>query len=210
MPEHHASATLMSLPAIFHDNEQTLPQNIPYLHADKQLAQQWHTYLSSDTQFKVGICWQADVHNDVSRLPIARRGCELKYFVPLQNISHISLYSLQKYDGLEELATMPTDFPLHLFDDLDEKAGPFMDTAAIIENLDLIITVDTAVAHLAGALGKKVWLLLPYSTDWRWIVDRTDTPWYPTMKIFKQKTPFDWESVMKEVVTELENIVSKT
>ena len=114
---------------------------------------------------------------------------------------------MQKYNGVEQLATLPPDFPLHIFDDdFDKKHGSFMDTAAVMEQMDLIITVDTAVAHLAGALGRPVWLLLPYSTDWRWIVNRTDSPWYPTMRIFKQPAPFDWDSVMTAICYELEQI----
>jgi len=109
---------------------------------------------------------------------------------------------------VEEIAHMPSDFTLNCFDNLDEKSGPFMDTAAIIKNLNLVITVDTALAHLAGGLGCEVWLLLPYSTDWRWINKRTNSPWYPKMKIFKQKSPFDWQGVMQEVANELNNIVN--
>ncbi len=203
-----AESTYMSLPAIFADTEKTFPHIIPYLYPDKQLVKQWKSFFAQDKQYKVGICWQADVHNDVSRMPIARRGCLLKHFALLQNVLNISIYSLQKYDGVEEIAEMPSDFPLHLFDNLDEESGPFMDTAAIIKNLDLVITVDTAVAHLAGALGCKVWLLLPYATDWRWINNRTDSPWYPTMRIFKQQVPFDWEGVMREVAKELSILVN--
>jgi len=209
LASYDAQATLMSLPAIFEDTEKTFPNTVPYLQADETLVQQWKTYFEHDNNLKIGICWQADVHNDVSRLPIARRGCLLKYFAPLQNILGISLYSLQKYDGVEEIAQMPSDFPLHVFDHLDEQSGPFMDTAAIIKNLDLVITVDTAIAHLAGGLGKKVWLLLPYATDWRWINKRTDSPWYPTMKIFKQQTPFDWEAVLNEITQELNTLINK-
>jgi tetratricopeptide (TPR) repeat protein len=208
IPPHHADATLMSLPAIFGDTEQTLPCDIPYLQADEQLIQQWKTYLSHDNNFKIGICWQADVHNDISRLPVARRGCLLKNFTPLQNFSNISLYSLQKYDGVEEIANMPLNFPLHIFEHLDEVSGPFMDTAAIIKNLNLMITADTAIAHLAGALGCHVWLLLPWSTDWRWINNRKDSPWYPTMKIFRQQKPFDWQGVMEEVIRELNKLIT--
>jgi len=207
VPPCHADATLMSLPAIFNDSETTFPHSIPYLYADQDLIEKWKSILSHDHNFKIGICWQADVRNDVSRLPIARRGCPLKYFAPLQNISNITLYSLQKYDGVEEIITM-SDFPLHCFENLDEESGPFMDTAALIKNLNLIITVDTAIAHLAGALGCNVWLLLPYSTDWRWINNRTDSPWYPTMRIFKQKTPFNWQEVMDEVTQELNKLVN--
>jgi ADP-heptose:LPS heptosyltransferase len=194
----------MSLPAIFNDTHNTFPKKIPYLCADQKLIDQWHEKLAHDTRYKIGLCWQADIQNDKSRLPIARRGCALTNFLTLQNIQGISLYSLQKYDGVEELKTIPRDFPLIHFDDLDEQTEPFEDTAALMKNLDLIITVDTAIAHLAGALGCTVWLLLPYATDWRWIHGRTDSPWYPTMKIFKQSVPFDWQEVIKSISDELE------
>lgn len=207
LPACHADATLMSLPAIFNDTESTFPTNIPYISADQKLVNQWHNTLAHDTRYKIGLCWQADKKNDESRLPIARRGCPLTNFIPLQNIEGISLYSLQKYDGVEELANMPIDFPLIHFDNLDEHTKPFEDTAALMKNLDLIITVDTAVAHLAGALGCNVWLLLPYSTDWRWIHGKIDSPWYPTMKIFKQSTPFDWQEVIENISDELKKTI---
>jgi len=205
---HDASSTLMSLPAIFNDNEETFPRTIPYLTPDPTLVSHWKSKLTHDSPtLKIGICWQADVKNDVSRLPIARRGIPLTQFYCLATIPHLQFYSLQKYDGVEQLKTIAPDFPLHIFDDnFDKKHGSFMDTAAVMEHMDLIITVDTAVAHLAGALGRPVWLLLPYSTDWRWIVNRTDSPWYPTMRIFKQPAPFDWDNVMAAISYELEQI----
>lgn len=203
LPTYDADATLMSLPAIFNDTENTFPQNIPYLSADQQLVAKWRDKLAHDTRYRIGLCWQADIQNDKSRLPIARRGCSLTNFIPLQTINEISLYSLQKYDGVEELTTIPAHFPLIHFDDLDEHTKPFEDTAALMKNLDLIITVDTAIAHLAGGLGCNVWLLLPYSTDWRWIHGRNDSPWYPTMKIFKQQSPFNWQEVIKNIQNEL-------
>ncbi len=205
---HHASSTFMSLPAVFNDNEETFPRTIPYLSADPTLVSYWKNKLkSSPSSLKIGICWEADVKNDVSRLPIARRGIPLFQFYRFATIPNLQFYSLQKYDGVEQLTTLPTDFPLHIFDnDFDKKHGSFMDTAAVMEQMDLIITVDTAVAHLAGALGRPVWLLLPYSTDWRWIINRTCSPWYPTMQIFKQPAPFDWDSVMVAIYYELEQI----
>lgn len=209
-PEHHASATLMSLPAIFNDNETTAPHKIPYLFADPALIDYWKEQLAHDTNFKVGICWQVDVHNDESRLPIARRGFPLNSFAPLGNIDGVSFYSLQKFDGIEELATLSSDFNLQIFDGIDEKSGPFMDTAAIIKNLDLVITVDTAIAHLAGGLGTNVWIVHPYATaDWRWICHKTDSYWYPNVRIFKQQKPFDVDTVMQEVHAALQQLVHK-
>jgi hypothetical protein len=208
LPEYEADATLMSLPAIFNDTDQSAPKKIPYLYADPALVAYWQQKLAADTNFKIGICWQVDVHNDASRIPIARRGCPLNYFATLSTIPGISFYSLQKYDGTEEISTISTDFQLHTFDDLDETVGPFMDTAALMKNLDLIITVDTAIVHLAGGLGCPVWLLHPYATaDWRWLAHRTDSYWYPTVRIFKQQEPFDWEGVMKRVKEELRTLM---
>ena len=208
VPKHDASSTLMSMPAVFQDTEQTMPRDFPYIYPDPKLETFWKTKLAKDTHFKIGICWQADVYNDASRLLIARRGVPLKEFYCLKNIPGISLYSLQKKEGLEQLDSLPIDFKINLFDadsetDFDESHGPFMDTAAIMQQLDLIICCDSAVAHLAGALGKPVWLMLPYATDWRWITGRTDSPWYPTMRIFKQPKPFDWQSSAQEVYNEL-------
>jgi tetratricopeptide (TPR) repeat protein len=210
LPEYDADATLMSLPAIFNDDDSTVPKNIPYLFADPALIAYWKKQLTADTNFKIGICWQADVHNDTSKLPIARRGLPLASFTPLSTIEGVSLYSLQKYDGVEQLAGLPSNFSLHSFDNLDDNSGPFMDTAALIKNLDLVITVDTAIAHLAGGLGAKVWLLHPYATsDWRWICDRTDSYWYPTLRIFKQQKPFDYDGIIQEVCIALEKFIAQ-
>lgn len=208
LPYCHEAATLMSLPAIFNSNENTIPRNIPYLFADSKLTEEWKTKLVSDKKFKIGICWQADVFNDSSRPKVARRGMSLNQFYRLQETQGISLYSLQQYDGVEQLKDIPSTFKITVFDEnFDKNHGSFMDTAAVMQQLDLIISVDTAIAHLAGALGRPVWILLPYATDWRWIAHRNDTPWYPTMKIFKQSKPFDWDTVMQKVVTELEHLI---
>ena len=207
IPSYDADATLMSLPAIFADTQDTVPKDIPYIFADPTLITYWQEQLAHDTNFKVGICWQVDVHNDMSKLPIARRGYPLECFALLGDLENVSFYSLQKYDGTEQLSTLPSYFKLHAFENFDEQAGPFMDTAALIKNLDLVITVDTAIAHLAGALGCSVWLLHPYATaDWRWIHGKTDSYWYPTMRIFKQHKPFGYDDVLKEVKTELSKL----
>ncbi|MDR3550791.1 MAG: glycosyltransferase family 9 protein, partial [Candidatus Babeliales bacterium] len=204
LPLAHDWAALMSLPAIFNSDEQTIPRNIPYLYPDELLIKHWHDYLTTDTNIKIGICWQADVFNDSSRPLVARRGIPLHEFYQLADHTQIHFYSLQQKEGLEQLTNLPDSFNLQLFDEsFDIDHGSFMDTAAVIKNLDLVITVDTAIAHLAGALGTPVWLLLPYATDWRWIVGRTDSPWYPSMKIFKQSIAFDWKSVMNKINQEL-------
>jgi len=201
-PSHDASATLMSMPAIFYDTEQSIPREIPYIVPDPARVQFWHEQLQYDHNFKVGICWQPDVHNDVSRLPIARRGIPLSFFYRLGSTPGVTLYSLQKNEGTDQLRDVPSSVNIHVFDtSFDVAHGSFVDSAAVMQEMDLIISTDTATAHLAGALGKPVWLLLPYATDWRWLHNRTDSPWYPTMRIFKQSHPFDWQTMMDDLYT---------
>jgi tetratricopeptide (TPR) repeat protein len=197
VPAHNDVASIMGLPAIMHAQESDMSALVPYLYDNPQITTYWKEQLACDQNFKIGICWQADCKNDASRLPIARRGVALQEFFRLTHIPGVSLYSLQQYDGVEQLDTVPQGITIHRFDDdFDHKRGRFIDTASVIQNMNLIITVDTALAHLAGGLGAEVWLLLPYSTDWRWIAGRTDSPWYPRMRIFKQQQPFAWEDVL--------------
>ena len=119
-------------------------------------------------------------------------------FAPLARLPGVRLISLQKGFGSEQIAAV--DFPvLDLSDRLDEAAGPFMDTAAVIRNLDLVVTADTAIAHLAGALGAPVWLALQLSPDWRWLLGRDDSPWYPTMRLFRQTTFGQWPDVFERI-----------
>lgn len=209
MPQHDARATLMSLPALLYDTESTMASNVPYLNADPTLVEFWKEPLHADKNIKIGICWQASVHNDVSRMPIARRGIPLTKLITLAQIPNISLYSLQKIEGLEQLKDIEK-YPNVMIPDSSFDKDPFMDTAAVMMHLDLVISVDTAIAHLAGALGRPVWLLLPYATDWRWIHNRTDSPWYPTMQVFQQPAPFDWDTVMQNVQTQLLKMLKKS
>ncbi len=209
-PTTEASATLMSMPAIFYDTEDTLPKEVPYLYANPYLIDKWKEQLAADKNFKIGICWQADVHNDSSRLLIARRGIPLDLIAQLHDIPGISWYSLQKKEGLEQLTTLSKDFNLKIFSDaFDETHGNFMDTAAVMMHMDLIISIDSAIAHLAGGLARPTFILLPYLADWRWIHNRIDSPWYPTMTIFKQKTPLDWSNVIEELRATLLHLTEK-
>ena len=112
--------------------------------------------------------------------------------------------------GEEQLNELPADWKLTSFDEtFDSSHGRFMDTAAVIKNLDLIITVDTGLAHIAAGLGAPVWTFIPNPPDWRWMLDRTDTPWYPNMTLFRQPTPGDWDSVIKNIAEQLEEVVAK-
>ena len=126
----------------------------------------------------------------------------ITYFEQLTKLEGISLYSLQKNDPIADFkpARQADGTRIIQFEgDFDESHGRFMDTAAIMKNLDLIITVDTAIAHLAGGLGVPVWVILPFPAEWRWLEDRADSPWYSTMHLFRQKKFGDWESLFEEV-----------
>lgn len=205
VPLFDASATLMSMPAVWWGQYDAMPADVPYLYVDKELVKKWSFIRTEEKKLNIGICWQSDVYNDSSRLAIARRGIPLSCLLSLaQQDIPLHLYSLQKKDGADEAKTIPSDLLTVFGDDFDESAGSFMDTAALMMSLDLIITIDSAVAHLAGALGRPVWLLLPYSSDWRWIKGKQTSPWYPTMKIFQQSSPFDWETVIQEIKKELQ------
>jgi len=188
-----------------------MPKNIPYLYADEILIRKWKKKLSQDDKFKIGICWDPQLYRDLNTGKVLEnnRAIPLSIFYSLGKLENVSLYSLQQRNGLEQLDTMPEDFKIHTFNNaFDRTYGSFMDTAAVMKNIDLVITADTSIAHLAGALGVKVWVMLPFSHDWRWMKDKRHSPLYPTMRLFRQKRNDDWGSVMKEVEAELFHIIN--
>jgi len=199
------------LPRIVHKALGRITGDIPYLYADPKLINYWKQKLSSDTNYKIGICWDANryPHKKTGQLIKTKRSMPLHYFYPLRNMKGVSLYSLQQVNGMDQLDYAPGDFKVCVFDsNFDKKHGSFMDTAAVMKNLDLVITVDTSVAHLAGALGVPVWVVLPYVPDWRWLLGTSTTYLYPTMKFFRQKKLGSWESAMEGVYKELNEILS--
>ena len=204
LPAHDCQVPLMSLPYYFHTTLATIPTHIPYLTAHPELVNIWKEKLSHDKRFKIGICWEGSPYYEQFKTARSKKSLPVADFLPLAQLPNVSLYSLQKMNGTEQLHALPRGMTVHDFgDDFDCTHGRFMDTAAVIMNLDLIITVDTSVAHLAGALGKPVWVLLPVSADWRWLQDRDDSPWYPNMRLFRQPDVSDWPSVIEIVRQEL-------
>ncbi len=190
----------MSLPGFFGTTLSTIPHEVPYLLPDARLLQAWGKRLSDVSGWKVGINWQGRPDASVDAL----RSIPLREFAPLA-ISGVTLVSLQKRVGLDQLSAAREQFPvLTLGEDIDEQAGPFMDTAAIMKQLDLVITSDTATAHLAGALGVPVWVVLPHAAEWRWMRDREDSPWYPTMRLFRQSRPGSWSEPFAEISKRLD------
>ncbi len=183
---------LMSLPRIFNTRTDSIPADIPYLTADPHLVRIWRKRMESKPGFRIGVVFAGHPEhaNDVSRSAF------LSSFLPLKELKGVQIISLQK----EKYEKWTDINPAEFFDqDFGEEISDFADTAAIIENLDLVISIDTAVVHLAGALGKQVWTLLPFSPDFRWMIGREDTPWYPTMKLFRQPEPGDWGSIFEKV-----------
>jgi len=195
---------LMSLPRILKMQPDAIPAQMPYLYANPNLEKEWATKLAKDKNFKVGICWHVDPVHEKTKSPWSLRSVNLQQFAPLAKLKNITFYSLQKLDNSQQLVNVPEGMNLQTFGpDFDRKHGSFMDSAAIIKNLDLVITVDTCIAHLAGALNKPVWMLLPYAPDCRWYLERSDSPWYPTMTMFRQTKPNYWDATIKNIAVAL-------
>jgi ADP-heptose:LPS heptosyltransferase len=129
----------------------------------------------------------------------------LKNFIQLAKIKNVTLFSLQKGHGIEQINNWPEDLELI---NLGQEFEDFTDTAAAIENMDLTISVDTSVIHLAGAMGKNAWALIPYEPDWRWMLNRQDSPWYPTIRLFRQKQHGNWEELFHRVADRVENLIT--
>ena len=187
---------LLSAPAHLARRRRRFPAKFPTSAADPELTDHWRQELAGIEGFKIGIAWQGSRDFPLDRW----RSIPLAQFAPLASLPGVRLVSLQKGFGSEQVAAV--DFPvLDLSDRLDEMAGPFMDTAAVIRIVDLVVTSDTAIAHLAGALGVAVWVALPFSPDWRWLLERDDSPWYPTMRLFRQTTIGEWPDVFARIAS---------
>jgi hypothetical protein len=200
-PECEFHAALMSMPHVFGATLETVPANVPYLRANESLVDQWRQRLAGISRKRVGICWQGNPNFGRD----AGRSVPLAAFEPLAQLPGVRLVCLQKFAGLEQLDALAGAFDVvDLRPDYDVEDGAFMNAAAIMRNLDLVISPDTAIAHLAGALGVPVWTMLPKVPDWRWLLDRADTPWYPTMRLFRQSRAGDWSGVIARMRGELE------
>jgi hypothetical protein len=198
LPQFDLQCPLPSLPRIFHTTIDSIPSQVPYMNADLQSVSKWRHRLHIDnSSLNIGLVWAGSP----GHLNDRKRSCPIDLFLPIARIDGLRLFSLQKEIPDRWASGSVTEMNLV---DYMEEIEDFSDTAGIIMNLDLIISVDTAVAHLAGALGKPVWTLLPFAPDWRWMLNREDSPWYPTMRLFRQPSSNDWESVISKVRNELE------
>jgi hypothetical protein len=183
---------LLSLPGVFRTTLDTMPADVPYLFAEPERLDQWKHKLSDPAAFKIGIAWQGSSTFPGDRM----RSIALAHFAPLARVPGVRLFSLQKGNGSNQIKAS-RQFGVTEFGDQMDAGGAFLDTAAVMKNLDLVVTSDTAIAHLAGALGVPVWVALSIGPDWRWFWDREDCPWYPTMRLFRQRRLGDWDEVFE-------------
>jgi tetratricopeptide (TPR) repeat protein len=206
LPDCDVQASLLDVPGVLRTSLATIPAKIPYIHADTELIEDWHRELSGLPGFKIGIAWQGNPDHPLDQ----PRSVALKHFAPLARLEGVRLISLQKGPGAEQLAALTDPFPVtDLSARLDEKPGAFMDTAAVMKNLDLIVTSDTAIAHLAGALGVPVWVALSLVPDWRWLLHRDDSPWYPTMRLFRQTELGNWQEVFARLASAVQKLAAE-
>ncbi|MCU0719103.1 MAG: tetratricopeptide repeat protein [Pirellula sp.] len=195
--DYHCS--LIDVADVLHINSENVPANIPYLHPSERMIDYWRSALDRTlppSKLRVGINWQGNPDHQADMF----RSFPLNALTPLAQLDEVVLLSLQKGHGVEQLKQWQEKKIIYcLPDDVDQTSGAFMDTAAIIKSLDYVVTSDTALAHLAGALGVKTCLVLGFTPDWRWLLSRDDCPWYPSLKLFRQKNIGDWGPVINEV-----------
>jgi len=191
---------LLSLPGILGTTPDTIPCDVPYLFADQSASARCRRWLC-EASCRVGFIWAGSKGHVSDK----HRSCRLSQFLPLAQIDGLQLISLQPEQSAEDIRHIDTEGNvIHMGD----RIADFADTAALVDCLDLVITVDTAAAHLAGAMGKPVWVLLPFAPDWRWQIDRSDSPWYPTMRLFRQRAPGDWQGVFTHVADALKQFIA--
>jgi Flp pilus assembly protein TadD len=199
LPKFDVHCPMMSLPLAFSTTLETIPANVPYLAAPPEKIAAWRDRIgSSDTRLRVGLVWAGRPTQQFDRWRSAR----LEHFAKLAEIKSARFFSLQKGPAAAEARSAPPEMNLT---DWTSDLNDFADTAALIENLDLVIGVESAVTHLAGALAKPVWPFLAHVADWRYLLNRSDSPWYPTMTLFRQPAPGQWEPAINEIVTALQN-----
>jgi Flp pilus assembly protein TadD len=201
LPEFDLHCPLMSLPLAFRTTEATIPWRVPYLAAEPEAIERWEEAMRcAPPGRRIGLVWAGAHRRDQPHAAAIdrRRSMKLADMAPLADVADCVFVSLQLGPAAKQIETAP--FPVL---DVGHRLDDFAETAALIDTLDLVISVDTAAAHLAGALGKPVWLLNRHDACWRWMRDRDDTPWYPTMRLFRQTEPGDWSGLMRRVAEAL-------
>ncbi len=189
--EFDAQIAISSLARAFGTRLDSVPAEVPYLAAEPERAARWAERVGA-LGFRIGCVWQGNANPEAD----IARAFPLAELAPLAGVSGVRLISLQRGFGEDQLWSTPPEFPVErLSADYDVGAHAFLDAAAVMTALDLVVTCDTSIAHLAGALGRPVWLALKHDSEWRWLRGRDDSPWYPTMRLFRQSTAGDWAGV---------------
>jgi hypothetical protein len=195
LPAFDCHCPLPSAPLAFKTGLDTIPADIPYIRSDPALVGAWRERLGAKTRPRVGVAWSGNP----GHLNDRNRSVALAQMLPLAS-EEGEWVSLQKDTRAADARVLASRSDIRHF---GEALGDFADTAALVEHMDVVVTVDTSVAHLAGAMGKPTWILLPFNPDWRWLLDREDSPWYPTARLFRQPAIGDWASVIARVRDEL-------
>ena len=198
LPPCEVYAPVASLPGIFRTSLTTIPNRVPYLSVAPELVEAARRRTGErEGRRQIGLVWAGSPHNKNDR----NRSIRLRLFAPLAQVSGVAWFSLQRGPQAAELWSAPPGLALT---NLERERGSLTETAAAILCLDLVIAVDTMIAHLAGALGRPVWVLQPFAPDYRWLLEREDSPWYPTMRLFRQPAPGPWQPVIERIVEELQ------
>jgi tetratricopeptide (TPR) repeat protein len=192
VPDFDVHCSLATLPMILKTTMNTVPADVPYLRADPQLSALWRERIPKSERVNVGLIWAGRPNPD------PKRTIPFQLLAPLKECKNARFFSLQI--GGPARAVANAEFEIT---DLSNDLTDLSETAAAMENLDLIITIDTATAHLGGALARPTWTLLPFLADWRWFLNRADSPWYPTMRLFRQPMPGDWKTPIEQVIRAL-------
>jgi hypothetical protein len=197
IPPFDVHCPIMSLPLAFKTTLETIPAKVPYLTVSENVIEKWRAKLTG-TEIKVGVAWAGNP-NHVQDLD---RSIPLQTLLPILGVKGVRYFSLQKdlRDGDKEILNANSQIGR-----LDLEINDFRDTAAIMMSLDLVLSCDTSIVNLAGALGRPTWVLLPFNPDWRWLLDRSDSPWYPTARLLRQIRRGDWSTVIDAACAELDN-----
>jgi len=175
-----------------------------YLSAEPDLIAHWREKIGAHG-FKIGLCWQGNPKGRIDQ----GRSIPLEKYEPLASMPGVRLISLQRTHGLDQLGHLPAGMTVETLGEFDTGDDAFVDTAAIMKCLDLVITSDTAIPHLAGALGVPAWVVLKQVPDWRWMLERNDSPWYRSLRLFRQPAPGDWDGVVAEMTDALQGLIRR-
>ena len=196
LPDFDFYAPVMSLPSRLNNAPPAAAAAVPYLAADPRLVEHWKGRLGGVREFKIGVAWQGDPRYRKDR----ERSFPLAQLEPIAQVPGVRLFSLQRAPGSEQIATVANRFEVT---DLGSRLTDFLDDAAVMSNLDLVLAPETSLIHLAGALGTPAWVALAYAPDWRWMSGEDPTQWYPTVRLFRQRTWGDWDQVFQRIANEL-------